>query len=247
MTGPEGAGGVRSVQRALEILNLLDENHAELSIREIVEATQLPKTTVLRLLHTLERNQLLSVSDEGRYCAGAGLLRWSRLAEQRWRLPEDGHEVLRGLAREHHETVHVYVRQDLDRVCIAQAEGTRTLRHVVQVGDALPLWAGGVAKVLLTDAPDDLLARVARRSPFGDSHMATLRTWVADASRNGYAVSHGEREEGLSAVAVPIHDKLGGVGAALSFGGPTSRFTDERVRVFVSALQEAASLLGEAR
>ncbi len=245
MSGQDGAGGVRSVQRALDILNLLDENHAELSIRQIVEATQLPKTTVLRLLNTLESYRMLSVTDEGRYSAGASLLRWSRLAEQRWRIPEDGHEVLRDLAREHHETVHVYVRQGLDRVCIAQAEGTRTLRHVVQVGDALPLWAGGVAKVLLMDAPDDLMIRVARRSPFGEPHLATLRTWVAEANRDGYASSHGEREEGLSAVAVPIRDKQGDVGAALSFGGPTSRFTDERVGGFVSVLREAASWLSE--
>ncbi|GAA0343341.1 IclR family transcriptional regulator [Streptomyces turgidiscabies] len=243
--GSEPAG-MRTVQRAIDILGLFDEIRPALSLREIVSASGLPKTTVLRLLQTLRLNGLLWVDEHGRYLAGPALLRWSRLAEQAWRLPAAARTLLRDLAAEHKETVHLYVRRDIHRVCIAQEEGPQALRQVVRVGDELPLWAGGVAKALLLDAPEGLLLRVAQASPYGAGHLATLRTWIEEARDHGYAVSHGEREEGLSAVAVPVRVRSGSVLAALSFGGPSTRFTPERVTRFATALREAAAELARA-
>ena len=77
--------------------------------------------------------------------------------------------LMRDLGARHQETVNLYVLRDICRVCVAQQESPRPLRHVVQVGDELPLWAGASSKILLSDAPDALLVRVARRSPGGES------------------------------------------------------------------------------
>ena len=74
---------------------------------------------------------------------------------------------------------------------------------------------------LLTGSP------AARRTATGTSAAAGV-----DRPRprhQGFAVSHGEREDGLSAVAVPVLGRSGTVVAALSLSGPTVRFTDERV------------------
>ncbi|AQA23466.1 bacterial transcriptional regulator family protein [Rhodococcus sp. MTM3W5.2] len=57
----------------------------------------------------------------------------------------------------------------------------------------------------------------------------------------GYAVTHGERELGASAVAAPILAADGRVLAALSIGGPTSRFTADRVGSYVDAVTESAA------
>lgn len=238
--------GMRTVQRAIDLLGLFDESRPALSVRDIVSASGLPKTTVLRLLGTLRANGLLWVDEHGRYLVGPALLRWSRLAEQVWRLPPAARVVLRDLAVEHRETVHLYVRRDVHRVCIAQQEGPQSLREVVRVGDELPLWAGGAAKALLLDAPESLLRRVAETSPHGIAHLETLRAWLDEARACGYAISHGEREEGLSAVAVPVRGRQGAVVAALSFGGPSARFGDERVRCFADGLQGAAGELARA-
>ncbi|MEU9283463.1 IclR family transcriptional regulator [Streptomyces sp. NPDC048275] len=244
MSAESEPAGMRTVQRAIDILGLFDESRPAMSVREIVTVSGLPKTTVLRLLGTLRLNGLLWVDEHGRYIAGPALLRWSRLAEQAWRLPPAAGVILRNLAAEYKETVHLYVRRDIHRVCIAQEEGPQTLRQVVRVGDELPLWAGGVAKALLVDAPDALLRRVAEASPYGADHLDTLHSWVAEAREHGFATSHGEREEGLSAVAVPVRGR-GGVVAALSFGGPSTRFTQERVERFAQGLGAAARELAK--
>jgi DNA-binding IclR family transcriptional regulator len=234
------SGGLRGVQRALDVLFLLDEQRQSLSIRDVVSATGIPKTTVLRLLQTLQMNGMLWLGDDGKYVAGPSLLRWTRLAAEAWQLPVEMRKSMRDLAMEHKETVHVYVRRNLSRICIAQEEGPQTLRHVVNVGDERPMWAGAVAKVLLLDATPDLLLRVAQSSPQGESHLPALKGWVEQVTADGYAVSHGDLEEGLSAVAVPILDRNGRLIAALSFGGPTTRFTDDRVARFAVALTRVA-------
>jgi DNA-binding IclR family transcriptional regulator len=238
------AQGVRSIRRALDILSLLTDDKPVISIREIVDATGLPKTTVLRLVHTLEHSGLLWATSGG-YTAGPGLWRWAHLARRSWQLPPETQALMRELGAAHSETVNLYVQRDICRVCVAQQESPRPLRHVVQIGDELPLWAGASAKVLLLNAPDSLLLRIARRSPSGESHAATLREWVAQARRDGYAVSHGEREEGLSAVAVPVYGRAGSVVAALALSGPTVRFTDERVGVFAADLMKAATRMSD--
>ncbi|HEX6686713.1 MAG TPA: IclR family transcriptional regulator [Candidatus Limnocylindrales bacterium] len=238
------SGGVRSVQRALDILSLLTEEKPSVSIREIVEATGLAKTTVIRLVQTLEQSGLLWATSSG-YHAGPGLWRWAHLAKRSWELPPETQRAMRDLAAQYRETVNLYVLRDIYRVCVAQQESPQPLRHVVHVGDELPLWAGASSKVLLRDASEALLLRVARSSPYGDSHVKRLHEWVEDAGAHGFAHSHGEREEGLSAVAAPVTGRSGSVVAALSLSGPTVRFTEERVRQFAKALREAARQMSE--
>ena len=238
------AQGVRSIRRALDILSLLTDDTPSVSVRDITDATGLPKTTVLRLVHTLEQAGLLWATAGG-YMAGPGLWRWAYLARRSWQLPPETQAMMRDLGARHKETVNLYVLRDVCRVCVAQQESPRPLRHVVQVGDELPLWAGASSKVLLSDAPDALLARVARRSPYGEAHLETLRRWAAGVRRDGYAVSHGEREEGLSAVAVPVTGRSGAVVAALALSGPTLRFTPERVAEFAADLKVVGARMSE--
>lgn len=240
----DGVEGVRSIRRALDILALLSEEKPSVTIRDVTEATGLPKTTALRLVHTLEHCGLLWAGAGG-YTAGPGLWRWAYLARQSWQLPPETEAVMRELGAEYGETVNLYVLRDVCRVCVAQVPSTRALRHVVQVGDELPLWAGASSKVLLRDASDTLLTRIARRSPYGEDHAATLREWVTQAALDGYAVSHGEREEGLSAVAAPVTGRSGGVVAALALSGPTLRFTAGRVAEFAADLVQAGVRMSE--
>ena len=236
--------GVRSVQRALDILSLLSEERPAVSIRDIVEATGLAKTTVIRLVQTLEQNGLLWAAPGG-YLAGPGLWRWAHLARGSWELPPETRKLMRDLGARRRETVNLYMLRDIHRVCVAQQESPQPLRHVVHVGDELPLWAGASSKVLLRDAPESLLTRVARGSPYGKGHVGRLTEWIEEAAHRGWAVSHGEREDGLSAVAAPVLGRSGAVVAALSLSGPTVRFSDDLVDRFAADLREAARHMSE--
>jgi DNA-binding IclR family transcriptional regulator len=238
------AQGVRSVQRALDILALLSEERPVVSIRDIVESTGLAKTTVLRLVQTLEQGGLLWAASNG-YLAGPGLWRWAHLARSSWELPPETQKLMRDLGTRRRETVNLYMLRDIYRVCVAQQESSQPLRHVVHVGDELPLWAGASSKVLLREAAESLLKRIALGSPYGEGHVKRLREWIDDAAHQGWAASHGEREEGLSAVAVPILSRSGRVVAALSLSGPNVLFGDDKVEQFAADLRQVAAQMSE--
>ena len=234
--------GVRSIHRALDLLALLDERHPTRTLRDLVAETGLPKTTVVRVLATLEGRSLVARVGETTYTCGPALLRWVRLAESLWQVGPEARAEMRALVERCGETVNLYVRQGTERVSIAQEEGTATVRSVVAVGEPMPLGRGATAKVLLSGAPDDLVGALAAEDP--DLDAAALARQVAAIRETGYAVSHGERELGASAVAAPVRGDDGRVLGALSASGPTSRFTAERVPGYVEAVVATAATLG---
>jgi len=239
---PTSGEGVRSIHRALDVLTLFDEHHPTRALRDLVAETGLPKTTVVRVLATLEGRALVARVGETTYTCGPALLRWVRLAESLWQVSPEGRAEMRALVERCGETVNLYVRQGTERVSIAQEEGTATVRSVVAVGEPMPLGRGATAKVLLSGAPDDLVAALAAEDPELDA--GALVRQVAAVRETGYAVSHGERELGASAVAAPVRADDGRVLGALSVSGPTSRFTAERVPGYVEAVVSTAAALG---
>jgi len=235
---PNRSDGVRSVMRAVDLLGLFDTAHPHRNLREMVTATRLPKTTVVRLLATLESRGLVAPRGEMTWSLGAEFLRWVRLANSVWEVNAETRAVMRRLVEECGETVNIYVRQQADRVSIAQEEGTATVRSVVGVGIAMPISAGATAKVLLGGVPEEALAELL--PALAPDARAALARQIRGALETGYAVTHGERELGASAVAAPIRGTDGRVVAALSISGPTSRFTADRVGRYVQAVTEAA-------
>lgn len=245
MRRTEGNGDhtVRSVTRALDIMAMFTDGANRVrSIGEIVEATGLAKTTVIRLLATLENYGLLSATTRG-YVPGPGLWRWGFTIHQAWELPDRARHAMRDLVAANEETVNLYIRRADTRICVAQEESPLPLRHVVRIGDQLPLSRGASSKALLssTDA-DTIRALVTGPGPESDDvALEQFITEVHQCARDGFAQSHGEREAGLSAVAVPIKSASGTVTAALSFSGPTARFPQERVPDLAARLTKAAS------
>jgi DNA-binding IclR family transcriptional regulator len=226
---------MRSVSRTFAILDLFTRCPPVLSLRDIVEETGLPKTTVVRLLADLQRRAVVVAVRDGEYSLGASMLSWVRAAEGLWRVDEETHAVMATLVREHSETVSVYVRQDNHRIAIAQHEGRHTVRNVVELGVPLPLWAGAAGKVLLIAAP-----QLVQRLPLDEESRTRLLHAVAAAEAQGFAESDGEREVGAAAVAAPITGPNGRVIAALSMSGPSSRFTGHVLAASRDSLLAAA-------
>ncbi|ROP77427.1 MULTISPECIES: IclR family transcriptional regulator [unclassified Frigoribacterium] len=156
------ASGVRAVSRALDVLQAFTPERTSLSIGELVKAAGLPRTTVLRLVETLVAERMLQHVADGRVAVGTRLIRWGAFASAAWTVPEATAARMAELAAETGETVSLYVRSGTTRVVVAQSPSPHSLRHVVQVGDELPLWKGAAGMVLLSSvAPEALGAEVA--------------------------------------------------------------------------------------
>jgi DNA-binding IclR family transcriptional regulator len=240
MTDGTGSGGVRSVHRTLDLLERFADDHPVWTLVDLTRASGLPKTTVLRLMSTLEQR--------GRYAIGPGFLRWSRLSNASMQVPRIVRDAMATLAYETGETANLYVRVGRTRVCLAQALGSLAVRHSTPVGFALPLWAGAASQVLLSDPPllgpgPSVVDEIAAESPYGRVFAKQLRGAAVRVVQRGFAVTHGERELGASGVSVPVRRPDGRVVAAIGIGGPTTRFSEDRLPGYVAATRKCANTL----
>src|SRR5579859_2783267 len=105
---PVSDSSVRSVSRALALLALFDEETPIRTLRDLIDSSELPKTTVLRLIQTLEQFGYLHTRPDGRYCLGPALIRLTRSVEQVWRLPAATDATMEDLRESTRETINLY-------------------------------------------------------------------------------------------------------------------------------------------
>lgn len=198
----EDLGGVAAVDRALSILDAMTDDHVTLA--ELSKRTGLYKSTVLRLLKSLERFGYILRTEEGNYRLGAKVLHLGSTYQRYFRAADVVIPVLTRLADELHEGATFYVAEDDKRVALHRVDAARAVRDSVHEGDRLPLTVGAAGHVLR-----------AFSGARGD-RMNQIRSAM-------HCTSFGERDPETAAVACPVFgvgDKLVG---ALSISGPRYR------------------------
>ncbi|WP_042201481.1 IclR family transcriptional regulator [Paenibacillus camerounensis] len=236
---------VRAVERALDIL-LCFTQESDLSLTEIAGKISLHKSTVHRLLTTLEEKGFL-LRNEGTDKYRLGIRIWE-LSTHLPTLDEPAVLLLPAMERLRDrlgETVSLYLRDDLERVRIQAVQSHQAIRRVAQIGARLPLSVGASSKVLAAYAPSEIQVRLLADPSWPESVDRSLYLeQLREITRRGYATSFEEREPGAAAVAVPIVGRTGKVAAALSLSGPVSRLSQETLQQYAVILAENAAEMG---
>jgi IclR family transcriptional regulator, acetate operon repressor len=225
----EGAGSnLQSVTRALRALELLAEA-GELSITELGRRLDVHKATASRLVATLAQRGMVERDPvTEKYRLGFGLIRLAGAAMAGLDLVRTARPILEDLAEKTKETVNLGVLSGDSVIYIDQVTGARSIVAVNWVGRRTPLHCVSNGKVLLAYADEADRERLlsmplerATRNTVVDPDK--LRAQLAEVRARGYATTMEELEEGLNAVAAPIHRADGQVVAALSVSGPAFR------------------------
>ncbi|HZP96388.1 MAG TPA: IclR family transcriptional regulator [Candidatus Limnocylindria bacterium] len=224
---------MRSVVRAIAVLRALEQGPQ--SLGRVAQRAGLSKPTVHRLLASLAHRQMvIQNAATGDYMLGPGSL---GIADAVMR-GVAGLGVFLGPVLDHlgdvtGETVAVYVRAGLERICIGQVPSTQPVRYTAHVGAAYPLHAGSMGKLLLAYGGDAELRELLDRLPLQALTKATitdrarLEDELAQIRRRGYATSRGERAAGVASMSAPIFAADGRILAAIGIIGPDTRLTDE--------------------
>jgi DNA-binding IclR family transcriptional regulator len=183
-------------------------------LAELCERTGLPRATAHRLAVGLEVHGLLHRGADGRWRPGPALAELAAGGVDP--LLEAAGAVLPRLRDITGESVQLYRRDGMHRVCIAAAEPSSGLRDTVPVGTRLPMTAGSGAKVLAAWAEPAVQRAVLADATFSDRVLIDVR-------RRGWAQSVAERESGVASVSAPVRDGSGQVVAAVSVSGPVER------------------------
>ncbi|MGD8192344.1 IclR family transcriptional regulator [Brevibacillus ginsengisoli] len=237
---------VRAVDRALDILLSFTEEN-ELGLSEIAKRISLHKSTVHRLLGSLEAKGFIIRNPETeKFRLGYRILELSANLTQSddisiVLLPEM--ERLRDLVG---ETISLYVRDGFERIRIQAVQSNQPIRRVAPVGARMPLTVGASSKLLVAYEDAETREQILAHTEWPDRVDREMFVEQLEQIRcEGYATSVEERELGAAAVSAPIFNRKGKVLCALSISGPSNRLTTEKMREFSKPLLDAATKMSK--
>lgn len=241
---PLSPGGVQSVQRAFDLLEIVVAGGGEMAIGEISTASGLPLPTIHRLLRTLVERGYMRQLPSRRYALGFRLIPLGVAANAM--VGDAAHSVLRSLVDELGETANLAVLSGDHAEYVAQVPSRHTMRMFTEVGRRVELHCTGVGKALLAQLDQAQVAGIIDRVglPAYTEHTITTEAALWDSLEAirvlGYALDEQEQEPGVRCVAVPI---AAGASSwmAVSVSGPLTRMSDEVVSRAVPLLREAAA------
>lgn len=224
--------GVQSVDRALDILELLASRPGTLGVTEVAREAGLAPGTAHRLLVGLVRRGWVRQDPGRRYGVGPAALRLGGTASDK--LAAVAAPALRAAVEVTGETANLASLDGDVMVYLAQAPSPHTLRIFAEVGRPVPLHSTAVGKVVLAGMEVgramDLLAGTDRvaRTPHTLTGTEDLRAELDQVRGQGFALDDEEQELGVRCVAVPVTTSTPWSTLALSVSGPTERLSRER-------------------
>lgn len=242
---------VRAVERALAILNCFDADNSVLGVTEIADRLSLPKSTVHRILGTLESRGFVQQDPAtSQYQLGLKLMELGTLVSSRAVLRQVSLPILRALSRETEETVLLVVYDEGEVVYLDALECPQPVKIDARPGRRLPAYCTGSGKAFLSFLPQSEVDRVladplAARTPNTITDPAKLRENFAETRRRGYSISNEEYAVGIRAVGAPILSQSGEVWGVVAVAGPAFRLSDERIRAIGERTAAAAHQISE--
>jgi DNA-binding IclR family transcriptional regulator len=242
---------VNSIVKAARILDLL-KSQGSLGYIEILKQFPLPKSTLFKILFTLETEELIRRDRlSGKYELGVKLIEWGSGARSQLEIRKIALPFMQKLSEDIDCTIHLAVVSHGEVLPIESFEsGSTTWPHYLfhgGVGIPAPLHATAAGKAILAfmsraDIESTLKEKGLQKFTENTiTSMQRLRAALADIRRIGYAVSYSEHYDMVRGVAAPIRDHDGKVFASLSALGIISRITPEWVPEIAVQVMAAAN------
>tara|TARA_R110001606_G_scaffold121735_2_gene254122 strand:- start:26861 stop:27598 length:738 start_codon:yes stop_codon:yes gene_type:complete len=217
---------VEAVERALDVLNSFTSQNNILSLKDISESTGFYKSTILRLIGSLEAYGYILKQQDGRYRLGPSLWRLGSVYQNGF----DSETVIRPLlcsVRDQiNQTAAFYIRSSDKRVCLYRENAVGEICHMINEGAELPLDRGAAGIIL------------SAFSGLEGDKMESVR-------QKGWYVSHGERNPDVAALAVPVLTENKELKGVLSVSGLIFKFDDEKINTYLPILKQTAMQLGK--
>src|SRR6201995_4458690 len=238
-----GAGGVQSIERAFDLLEMLGDAGGALGLSELATASGLPLPTVPRLMGTVVNRGYVGQEASRRYTLGSRLIRLGEISSRM--LGSSLRPFLAKLVRLTGETANLAMLDGDEVVYLAQVPSPHQMRMFTEPGRRVRTHATAVGKARLAQLPP-----AEARALLGTGEMTAFTpTTITDPElllahlevirQQGYAIDEGEQEIGVRCFAVAVPDAPAAL--AVSASGPAGRMTDDAAARIVPALTEIAA------
>jgi IclR family acetate operon transcriptional repressor len=244
--------GTQAVVRALRIVYAFTDEHPEWSLADLSRELSISKPSAFRLLWALEEGRLLSrAGPAAAYRLGPAAIELGARAQRTNSVVSAARPELEALTRASGETSSVEILTGAETLILDEVQGGHLIGTSPSVGTRWPAHATSTGKVLLAAAaagdPGFVRefvrtagGRLVRLTPRTVSSATKLAAQLAQVTRQGYSAAVDELEAGYVAIGAPVRRHDGRIIAAISVGGPTTRFPAARIRALAGPVRAAA-------
>jgi DNA-binding IclR family transcriptional regulator len=238
-----------ALARGLALLEQIGSSPYPQTLNDISDKTELPKSTVVRLLSVLaEMEYAVRVDDRPAYRLGHMVQRLANAYVSALDLSVVSEPHLRPVAQRTGHTANLGVLDGDQVLHVCVSEPQRSLRFTAEPGTRDHAYCTGLGKLLLAAVDRDNLATAIPPEPFPAFTENTITTReelereLSRISKRGWALDDNERSAGLRCLAVPVRvdgEQL----AAVSISGPSAEFTPANRDSYIQELEAVADEL----
>lgn len=236
----------KTVVRSMDLLQLF-LTHPKLNISEMAKLSGIPKTSVLRMIGSLEEMGFLKKDAEGSYSLGLLFLQYGNLVAERLDIRHIALPIMQQLRDDIQEAIHLVLRDGDECIYIEKLDTDHPVRLFTKIGRKAPLYAGASSRIILAFMPEaerEAYLNATELQPIASGTITdpTLLRQILERSRQiGYSFSQSELENYTAELSAPIFDHTGQIIAALSTAGLEVQFEEERIAKLVKNVQQAAN------
>ena len=239
----KASGGVQSVERVFELLELITDAGGDVTLSELSSSTELPLPTIHRLLRTLVALGYVRQLPNRRYALGPRLIRLGEGANKQ--LGALARPQLKDLVEKLGETSNMAVLDSDMVIYVAQVPSQHSMRMFTEVGRRAHTHDTGVGKAILAQLDDEVVRGIVERTgmPTPTSHsignIDDLLKDLAKIRERGYAIDEQEQEIGVRCFSMAVPNAP--TPTAISVSGPVSRVDEAFGERAVPLLRAAAA------
>ena len=238
----------QSIQRAIQVLEIFQNEKDELGLSEISRRMGLPKSNVFRIVYTLESEGYLEKNPQNnKYHLGIKVLFLCDSILSKIPYRGRAYPILRELAKITDETVVLVLYSDSKAICIEKIESTNTVKMSCSLGQTFDLHRGSTGLSLLMGMPPEMMRDIICNSeplhPLSDKTITDPKAiidLIEENRPNGYISSTGMVDPGVSAISMPVSCPYKNIYMGISVLGPEYRFTEEKKQIIIENLKKCA-------
>ena len=243
---------IKTVARAMDLLDQFREGEAEFGITDLSNRMKLQKNNVFRLVSTLSAKKYIELNNStGKYRLGRQARALGQLAAAQIDYLNHARPVLNELKQQCHETCFFSINKDGYTYYLDGVESDLPVRVVQMACKSRPLCCTAAGRVLLAFMEPQKLMNLLANSDtkgFTASTVTDIDLLQSDLNKvawQGYAIDDQEHEAGVIEIAAPVFDGNGDVIGALSILGPKMRLTDRLESGLLPLLCKSAAHLSD--
>ncbi len=237
------------MRRAISLLKAFGPKRYELGVSELSRLTGLHKTTVYRLLVTLEEEGCIQHNQSNdKYSLGPALIGLGRMVLDNIDIARQALPHMRDLVEETGETAMLEVWDDSRPLVVANVDGKRFTHMIARAGYHLPAHGSSGGKAMLAFLSAEEIDKVIARGlkQYTENTITDRERLLEELARIRAAHVSYDRQEvdiGVCAVSAPIFDHLGRIAGTLTVAGPTQRIQMDEDSTLVQLIKRTAEAI----